>query len=114
MTRKGNKVVIVNTNDLELKVKLKNAIDLIYLQKGYKYKSDVIEKDILNWFNSIKDKSTLKHLHHVSKKTPIYTYGFEMNADMWALYTESFGKGIMQKIILNWFELTQKKINKNK
>lgn len=114
MTRKGNKVVIVNTNDLELKVKLKNAIDLIYLQKGYKYKSEVIEKDILNWFNSIKDKNTLKHLHHVSKKTPIYTYGFEMNADMWALYTESFGKGIMQKIILNWYELTHKKINKNK
>ena len=68
------------------------------------------EKDILNWFNSIKDKSTLKHLHHVSKKTPIFTYGFEMNVDMWALYTESFGKGIMQKIILNWYEITQKKI----
>jgi len=82
MTRKGNKVVIVNTNDLELKVKLKNAIDAIYLQKGYKYKSDVIEKDILNWFNSIKNKSTLKKLHHNNKKTTIFNYEFEINNDM--------------------------------
>lgn len=109
MTRAGNKVVLINTNDKEIKENIKKSINAIYLEKSYRYKSEVIEKDILDWFNSIKDKITLKHLHHVTNKMPMYAYGFEMSSKLQNIYTKKYGKGIIQKIILNWYESTQKK-----
>jgi len=102
MTRKGNKVVILNFNDKDLKDKLKAKIDKIYLDKGYQYKNEVIEKDILDWFYNF--KGILKHKHHITRRSEIFAYGFEMSKELHQKLTANYSKGIVQKIILNWFE----------
>ena len=103
----NNRLILINTNSKELKENLKKSIDVIYLDKGYRFKSEVLKKDILVWFDNLEDKDTLKHLHRVVKTQKVYSYGISIDKETKDLYNAKYGVGIMQQIILNWYYLTQ-------